>query len=136
MRKMGLEPTRPNGHKILSLARLPIPTLPRTIKPLTGSTICIIALWRPGVNTFFSFFYFFPEKISPAGIRQKNGPHFEKIKIIFDFSVIFPLLNRYIYESSKGEATVYERNPHHYQPTTKKGLPETSATVGVRCPAL
>ncbi len=30
MRKMGLEPTRPCGHKILSLARLPIPTLPRT----------------------------------------------------------------------------------------------------------
>ena len=30
MRKMGLEPTRPDGHKILSLARLPIPTLPRT----------------------------------------------------------------------------------------------------------
>ena len=29
MRKMGLEPTRPCGHKILSLARLPIPTLPR-----------------------------------------------------------------------------------------------------------
>ncbi len=30
MRKMGLEPTRPCGHKILSLARLPVPTLPRT----------------------------------------------------------------------------------------------------------
>ena len=29
MRKMGLEPTRRNRHKILSLARLPIPTLPR-----------------------------------------------------------------------------------------------------------
>ena len=28
MRKMGLEPTRPNGHKILSLACLPIPALP------------------------------------------------------------------------------------------------------------
>ncbi len=56
MRKMGLEPTRPNGHKILSLARLPIPTLPRTIEPLTGSTICIIALWGPDVNTFFDFF--------------------------------------------------------------------------------
>ena len=28
LRKMGLEPTRPNGHKILSLARLPVPTLP------------------------------------------------------------------------------------------------------------
>ena len=31
MRKMGLEPTREYTHKILSLARLPIPTLPRTI---------------------------------------------------------------------------------------------------------
>ena len=29
MRKMGLEPTRCNHHKILSLARLPVPTLPR-----------------------------------------------------------------------------------------------------------
>ena len=30
VRKMGLEPTRCDHHKILSLARLPIPTLPRT----------------------------------------------------------------------------------------------------------
>ena len=29
MRKMGLEPTRCNHHKILSLARLPVPTLPQ-----------------------------------------------------------------------------------------------------------
>ena len=29
VRKMGLEPTRCNHHKILSLARLPVPTLPR-----------------------------------------------------------------------------------------------------------
>ena len=28
MRKMGLEPTRCTHHKILSLARLPVPTLP------------------------------------------------------------------------------------------------------------
>lgn len=28
MREMGLEPTRPIGHKILSLACLPIPALP------------------------------------------------------------------------------------------------------------
>ncbi len=28
LRKMGLEPTRPTGHKILSLACLPIPALP------------------------------------------------------------------------------------------------------------
>ena len=27
---MGLEPTRHECHKILSLARLPVPTLPRT----------------------------------------------------------------------------------------------------------
>ena len=31
MRKMGLEPTRCNHHKILSLARLPVPTLPQAI---------------------------------------------------------------------------------------------------------
>ena len=30
MRKMGLEPTRYCYHKILSLARLPIPTLPHS----------------------------------------------------------------------------------------------------------
>ena len=29
MRKKGLEPSRCNHHKILSLARLPVPTLPR-----------------------------------------------------------------------------------------------------------
>ena len=29
LRKMGLEPTRCTHHKILSLARLPVPTLPR-----------------------------------------------------------------------------------------------------------
>ena len=29
MRKVGLEPTRCNHHKILSLARLPVPTLPQ-----------------------------------------------------------------------------------------------------------
>ena len=31
VRKMGLEPTRCKHHKILSLARLPIPTLPQTV---------------------------------------------------------------------------------------------------------
>ena len=31
MRKMGLEPTRHECHKILSLARLPVPTLPHSI---------------------------------------------------------------------------------------------------------
>ena len=32
---MGLEPTRCDHHKILSLARLPIPTLPRTNEIIT-----------------------------------------------------------------------------------------------------
>ena len=41
LRKMGLEPTRPCGHKILSLARLPIPTLPRNIDYYTkGYRMC------------------------------------------------------------------------------------------------
>ena len=31
MRKMGLEPTRHECHKILSLARLPVPTLPHIL---------------------------------------------------------------------------------------------------------
>ena len=31
MRKMGLEPTRCSHHKILRLARLPVPTLPHRI---------------------------------------------------------------------------------------------------------
>ena len=44
---MGLEPTRRDRHKILSLARLPIPTLPRT----NGS----IAKKTAEVNRKFSF---------------------------------------------------------------------------------
>ena len=59
MRKMGLEPTRPNGHKILSLARLPIPTLPQTAESLSDSTIDIIAPYCPGVNTCFTIFLHF-----------------------------------------------------------------------------
>ena len=35
VRKMGLEPTRRNRHKILSLARLPIPTLPLASQAFT-----------------------------------------------------------------------------------------------------
>ncbi len=48
MRKMGLEPTRRDRHKILSLARLPIPTLPRTD--------VILANHVPNVNRFFRIF--------------------------------------------------------------------------------
>ena len=59
MRKMGLEPTRPGGHKILSLARLPIPTLPQIVESLNDSTIDIIAPYTLPVNTCFIFFYAF-----------------------------------------------------------------------------
>ena len=49
VRKMGLEPTRRDRHKILSLARLPIPTLPRTKS--------IISDGRISVNTFCEIFF-------------------------------------------------------------------------------
>ena len=36
LRRMGLEPTRDCSHKILSLARLPVPTPPRNIDILSN----------------------------------------------------------------------------------------------------
>ena len=55
MRKMGLEPTRPCGHKILSLARLPVPTLPHAFHNASN----ILLSYHEKVNTFFNFFLFF-----------------------------------------------------------------------------
>ncbi len=52
LRKMGLEPTRHCCHKILSLARLPVPTLP----PIY-CTRYILTLSGKNVNRFFSYFY-------------------------------------------------------------------------------
>jgi hypothetical protein len=47
MREMGLEPTRPIGHKILSLACLPISALPQTSKKYTGKIIiCQLKKWN------------------------------------------------------------------------------------------
>ena len=46
---MGLEPTRPSGHKILSLARLPVPTLPQARR--------IIAFDCSFVNKIFAYFF-------------------------------------------------------------------------------
>ena len=68
MRKMGLEPTRPNGHKILSLARLPIPTLPQIVDHLSDSTIDIIAPVIFPVNIFFKFF----QKIFPKDYKMRK----------------------------------------------------------------
>ena len=55
LRKMGLEPTRCNHHKILSLARLPVPTLPRSVV-VTHATNDILTLINQIVNTLFLFF--------------------------------------------------------------------------------
>ena len=63
MRKMGLEPTRPCGHKILSLARLPIPTLPHL--SLLSRDRIIVTNERVNVKEKFKFFVgFFVEKMS------------------------------------------------------------------------
>ena len=48
MRKAGLEPARPNSHKNLNLACLPIPTLPRTKDNLSDMELL--------VNNIFLFF--------------------------------------------------------------------------------
>ncbi len=57
MRKMGLEPTRYYYHKILSLARLPIPTLPHIFNSLSSlfspTTNIIIAPGCRSVNSYF-----------------------------------------------------------------------------------
>ena len=58
LRKMGLEPTRHECHKILSLARLPVPTLPHlnAVKASAQTTKVIIAFSKMVVNTFLKKF--------------------------------------------------------------------------------
>ena len=56
---MGLEPTRHECHKILSLARLPVPTLPHfaaLFVYLSHATNNIIPGIAENVNNFFYFF--------------------------------------------------------------------------------
>ena len=57
---MGLEPTRYCYHKILSLARLPVPTLPHLfilLSPLFSPTTNIIIAPVPGfVNSFLEIY--------------------------------------------------------------------------------
>ena len=52
---MGLEPTRDSSHKILSLARLPIPTLPHIafMEFLLLATNASISNGHNKVNNFF-----------------------------------------------------------------------------------
>ena len=57
---MGLEPTRHECHKILSLARLPVPTLPHfaaLFVCLSHATNNIITGIAENVNNFFYFLW-------------------------------------------------------------------------------
>ncbi len=57
LRKMGLEPTRYCYHKILSLARLPVPTLPRFMERcVCHAAISIISFNIDCVNRKNEFF--------------------------------------------------------------------------------
>ena len=96
---MGLEPTRCNHHKILSLARLPVPTLPRIgcfkISYLSPTHINIPQFYLFG-KYFFEFFYF--------------------------FNSIFILLNLY-YILSHGTAEIRQRNHLHSKSHLKDIIP-------------
>ena len=57
MRKMGLEPTRYCYHKILSLARLPVPTLPHSrYENICHNDLTIITNVPKNVNYYFQIF--------------------------------------------------------------------------------
>ena len=68
MRKMGLEPTRCNHHKILSLARLPVPTLPRI--------------------GCFKILYLSPTHMSIAQVIM-FGKYFLKLFLFFKINILF-----------------------------------------------
>ncbi len=67
MRKAGLEPARPNSHKNLNLACLPIPTLPRTKDNLSELYLLVNKYFHfifsdQGFNVFRSFYNLQPAK--------------------------------------------------------------------------
>ena len=111
---MGLEPTRCNHHKILSLARLPVPTLPRIgcfkILYLSPTHINIPQFYLFG-KYFFEFFYFFNSIFillnlyyilshGTAYIRQRNHLHSKShLKDIIPWS-LQPCLTRHLLRSS------------------------------------
>ena len=78
MRKMGLEPTRCCHHKILSLARLPVPTLPHRFNIICHDDFKIISNVEKNVNVFVrknlykkrGFFLDFSLKKGYNNIRQ------------------------------------------------------------------
>jgi hypothetical protein len=61
--KVGLEPTRPEGHKILSLARLPIPPLGRSVPDLVGETMVKRTKNTPFSPRFHKYFRDFESQV-------------------------------------------------------------------------
>ena len=58
MRKMGLEPTRHECHKILSLARLPVPTLPRTKSIIANEKVKVNKKIKKGIDELGEMLYY------------------------------------------------------------------------------
>ena len=80
MRKMGLEPTRCNHHKILSLARLPVPTLPRIVSAMFFTSLIDKIYYNTTRTVCKHFFKIFQIKI-----------YFEQfVKNIFPMIDLFP----------------------------------------------
>ena len=55
---MGLEPTRHECHKILSLARLPVPTLPRTNNIIAKEEVLVNTKMKNSRETLMKAFHF------------------------------------------------------------------------------
>ena len=70
---MGLEPTRPIGHKILSLACLPISALPRDK--------VYISTAEAGWQQLFSFFVFAPGLCIISALGSQFGGEYTQISI-------------------------------------------------------
>lgn len=88
VRKMGLEPTRHCCHKILSLARLPIPTLPR-------STGCIILYHFISVKHILKiFFNFFQTTYTTVKYLYFEGILRERILPVIPLNYLFTFANR------------------------------------------
>ena len=80
---MGLEPTRPIGHKILSLARLPVPTLPHLF-PVIRQHMELYHLYVDSSTVFICFSGMInPEKYEKIDF-EKRKPVFPAVKYIIE----------------------------------------------------
>ena len=82
MREMGLEPTRPIGHKILSLACLPISALPRTSRDYT----LIMLICQTLILIFLPLFLMSSQKV--LNLSQKRDKKTFKFSFLKGFSIL------------------------------------------------